>query len=249
MEVPCPVPLTKPWSPVGYQVVELPANNEPDGTQPPQVTLAEPVAKTPAKNAIPRSPVGYRVVTVADDVVPVPKREPRFVRDTGLLDDDDDIRLWRRERPRKNPWAIWIPIGTVAAVLSVPVMAVALILSHAQARHERQVIAAVVPEAIVPEAIRANAPADKKAEEPLPAKIEAAVPAAAPPEANDAAGDPFDVANQAKQAQPPRQDREGFETAVDFVRNPQEAGRLAKEENKLAFILHLSGNFEDPGFT
>lgn len=48
----------------------------------------------------------------------------------------------------------------------------------------------------------------------------------------------------------PRQtDRETFGTAVEFARNPVEAGKLAREERKLSFLLHVSGNFEDAGFT
>ena len=46
-----------------------------------------------------------------------------------------------------------------------------------------------------------------------------------------------------------RPDREAFATTVAFVRNPQEAARVAKKEDKLTFLLHLSGNFEEPGFT
>lgn len=42
---------------------------------------------------------------------------------------------------------------------------------------------------------------------------------------------------------------ESFGTAVHFVRSPQVANRQAQAEDKLAFILHVSGNFEDPGFT
>jgi hypothetical protein len=38
-------------------------------------------------------------------------------------------------------------------------------------------------------------------------------------------------------------------TAVDFVDNPQEASKIAARENKLLFVLHVSGNFEDPQFT
>jgi hypothetical protein len=43
--------------------------------------------------------------------------------------------------------------------------------------------------------------------------------------------------------------RETFATAVQFVRNPAEAGRMASRERKLLFLLHVSGNFEDSGFT
>ena len=38
-------------------------------------------------------------------------------------------------------------------------------------------------------------------------------------------------------------------TSVDFVDSPKEAAALAKQEEKLVFILHVSGNFEDPRFT
>jgi hypothetical protein len=38
-------------------------------------------------------------------------------------------------------------------------------------------------------------------------------------------------------------------TAVQFVDNPAAAARTAARENKLLYVLHVSGNFEDPGFT
>ena len=38
-------------------------------------------------------------------------------------------------------------------------------------------------------------------------------------------------------------------TAVHFVKNPQIAAEKAKDEEKLVFVLHVSGNFEDPRFT
>lgn len=38
-------------------------------------------------------------------------------------------------------------------------------------------------------------------------------------------------------------------TAVNFLCNPQQAARLAAQEQKLCLVLHLSGNFEDPRFT
>jgi hypothetical protein len=43
--------------------------------------------------------------------------------------------------------------------------------------------------------------------------------------------------------------RETFGTAVEFVRDAPEAGRIADKEHKLLFLLHVSGNFEDAGFT
>lgn len=42
---------------------------------------------------------------------------------------------------------------------------------------------------------------------------------------------------------------EGHGTAVAFAGNPSEAARRAAQERKLLFVVHLSGNFEDPQFT
>jgi len=38
-------------------------------------------------------------------------------------------------------------------------------------------------------------------------------------------------------------------TSVDFVRNPTAANRLAQHTGRLTFILHVAGDFEEPGFT
>lgn len=38
-------------------------------------------------------------------------------------------------------------------------------------------------------------------------------------------------------------------TSVKFFDNPQEAAKLAAKEQKLVFVLHVSGEFEDPGLT
>lgn len=38
-------------------------------------------------------------------------------------------------------------------------------------------------------------------------------------------------------------------TNILFMKNPPEVFKQAKAENKLVFMVHLSGNLEDPGFT
>jgi hypothetical protein len=38
-------------------------------------------------------------------------------------------------------------------------------------------------------------------------------------------------------------------TTLEFVNTPAEAAKLAKQKQKLVFVLHVSGNFEDPGLT
>ena len=40
-----------------------------------------------------------------------------------------------------------------------------------------------------------------------------------------------------------------YGTSVKFVKDPREAFRRAGKENKIVFLLHLSGNFEDANFT
>jgi len=38
-------------------------------------------------------------------------------------------------------------------------------------------------------------------------------------------------------------------TSVQFFDTPSEAATQAKKEQKLVFVLHISGNFENPDFT
>jgi len=40
-----------------------------------------------------------------------------------------------------------------------------------------------------------------------------------------------------------------YRTAIHFVSSPTAAARDALKEDKLVFVLHVSGNFEDPQFT
>jgi hypothetical protein len=41
----------------------------------------------------------------------------------------------------------------------------------------------------------------------------------------------------------------GFGTSVEFFDTPSEAAKQAVKKEKLVFVLHVSGNFEDPRFT
>ena len=41
----------------------------------------------------------------------------------------------------------------------------------------------------------------------------------------------------------------GHGTKLDFVENPKQAAAIAKKEQKLVLVLHVSGYFEDPGLT
>jgi hypothetical protein len=83
-------------------------------------------------------------------------------------------------------------------------------------------------------AIVANKPADKKPAAPAP-------PAKAPPA-------PALPASERLLADLPP-DFKNYGTQVDFVDGPDTAARLATQERKLCFTIHLSGNFEDARFT
>jgi hypothetical protein len=55
-------------------------------------------------------------------------------------------------------------------------------------------------------------------------------------------------------AAPPSKDDEDcgcgrFGTTVAFVDSPRDAAKLARQQEKLVFVLHVSGNFETPEFT
>lgn len=41
----------------------------------------------------------------------------------------------------------------------------------------------------------------------------------------------------------------GHGTKLDFVDDPKVAAAIAKKEQKLVLVLHVSGYFEDPGLT
>lgn len=51
------------------------------------------------------------------------------------------------------------------------------------------------------------------------------------------------------QAAPPVPTCGDYGTAVEFADSPKEAAKLAAKEEKLVFVLHVSGHFEDPGIT
>jgi hypothetical protein len=40
-----------------------------------------------------------------------------------------------------------------------------------------------------------------------------------------------------------------YGTAITWVESPTEAANRAQKEEKLVFVLHVSGHFEEPGYT
>jgi len=194
MEMPCTVRPQGPWSPLGYQVVEveekIPAtevDRQPDRPSPESETAEPP----PLPWALP----GYRVVEVAEEASPEPAPRPSRRADAA--------RGSRLEKPR--PLARWGPVaGGVFFLLAAVIGVVALRL---------------------PAATRDAGDETRPAENGLFGEVRC--------DAREGRGAA----------------RETFGTAVEFVRNPAEAARIADKEQKLTFLLHVSGSFDDEGLT
>ena len=180
---------------------------------------------------------------VADEIIPVESTpKPHW-------DDVPRMIALPRERRRPHRAELWIPLVAIACFVLLPALALMAMMGSRPHAQPAAPVAVVIPQAIaaqpqvavVPDAIRAEGAAAPDGD-PLPAANAARLAKILEPPAGPQ-GDacPPDAA--------PRPGRDVFQTAVEFVRNPQEAARLAKQDNKLTFILHLSGNFEDPQFT
>jgi hypothetical protein len=84
-------------------------------------------------------------------------------------------------------------------------------------------------------------------EEPRP-REEAAVKLPAVPK-SEPRPDAQDTPDDALLGASPAGACETYGTSVHFLNNPSEAARKARRHDKLVFLLHVSGNFEDAKFT
>jgi hypothetical protein len=114
------------------------------------------------------------------------------------------------------------------------------------AKASGQTVAKKEPAPAVPPAPKAEAKNTAEVEPPVPAKVELVKA----DEAQPLAKEPLlqqDVDNcaggQCKSSD------DSFGTAVTWVASPEIAKEQAVKQHKLLFVLHVSGNFEDPGFT
>lgn len=191
MKVPCLLWLQGPWSPAGYDVVELK-----DEAAPATYPLHRKEAPAP-----PRSPLGYRVVEVGSSTNPEP---PSSTSPNPL---PEPPRAEKKAQPRPPRRRVgWVPFAVGGSFIAAITLVLLLIHGLGQAR-------SVPPRDADPFGMVAAAPAD------------------------------------ACQAAPQEAGAETFGTAVRFQRNVAEAGQLAGSQHKLLFLLHVSGNFEDTGFT
>ena len=186
----------------------------------------------------PWSPVGYRVVEVADEKVPATDPPPQASRGQ------------RKKEISEPPCLPWSPVGY-------------RVVEVAEERNPRPVPAPRVgrPPRKLKRLVRWGALAGGGSlllavalallMVRLPTRA-SAVPPAVP--AAEGTGRPVEPGRarscgQADRAGGQLPDRETYGTAVAFVRNPAEAARIAREERKLTFLLHLSGDLEEARFT
>lgn len=170
----------------------------------------------------------------------------------------------RSARPRRNLWQWAVIAGSSAWALTV--MTIALCASGSESPQpipEAPSIIATAPAAIAAEQPIEAAEFGRRPSEPmLASRTRPAVEEEAPMLEIAAAAPPV-VEPSRPEAAPvvePRRPRKTIDlnvyancaaigTDILFVKDPPEAFRRAKAENKLVYMMHLSGNLEDPGFT
>jgi hypothetical protein len=247
---------------MGYQVVEVAHEAVPVLLDLAPTADPDPEVATPEPARLPSSPVGYQVVQVAEEKVPV---QPRAASTRA--------RPSRKPPLRKGaPMDLWVPIVVVGLVIVASVGAVAIVSATTPTAlpPEKMAMADAPagpvgmppgPQVNLPGVPAAQPPAGRRdiclaagPEEMGPAGPAAAVnlpkPAALPAGPKDRGQAFADVGacDRGKGGNLP-DGRETFGTAVAFARNPQQAAKDAGREDKLTFLLHVSGNFEDDRFT
>lgn len=229
MQVPSPLPLQNPWSPVGYQVCEVGEANTPDRHIPSTRPAPEGRRKTIEPARTPWSPVGCRVVQVAEEKTPP---RPRADSAEPCL----AVRPIRKKSGPPVPAVVLLVlifflmtflslVSLVALAVSTPTPPVVVV--NDQPGQPMQV--GWQQQAFIPAGV-ADLPVREKTKEPAP-------------ENQDLVCDKGDC----KVGDP--KSKETFGTSVAFVRNPGIASGMAKQQQKLTFVLHVSGNFEDSRFT
>lgn len=160
----------------------------------------------------------------------------------------------RRSAARQAvPWSTWLIAGCGLWVAALVVFAVSTRLT------ERPTPPAARPFAVIPAPVIQDAPRGFEVLEPahgqahqprLARPLLAALPPFVLPGTAPGFGKELLEAPQAVvRDEPAAADCQQLGTRVQFIQNPAEAFRLAGEQKKMVFMIHLSGNFEDRGFT
>jgi len=263
---PSRTPVSGSWAPL-YNVVEV----TDDGTRkgvPSQTADGETPPASVLPCVVPWTPQGYKAVLVAEERTPLQPDPPRPMRRRRDLEES------LQRPPRKRfPAALWIPPVTIVAVFASlmgfvmlarvatgdfaarrvplgapPIRAPRLPQVEVQIVHEVALPAGLAAAEKVAAPVKA---ADARVEEKIAAPEKVGPVVLARLGAKEAIGNlEMPVGPECKVCRPEKaEERPTFGTAVGFVRNPQEAARIAAAEHKLTFLLHVSGDFEDSGFT
>ncbi len=147
--------------------------------------------------------------------------------------------------PGRRSFIAWRPVAAAAVTALLLVVAVFALIPH-----RRHAAAAAPPPAVVQSAKPAAEPArEEVAAAPEPPKPAPESPKAAPAPAAPVKTQPVVHVPEPEvfKAQAPVCQQYG--TKVDFYDSPADAARMAQKEQKLLFVLHVAGNFEEPGFT
>lgn len=230
MKVPfLPLPVS-PWSPVGYQIVEV--GNEKDPANPSTTN-----GKMPAWGQLPPSLVGYEVKQIAEEKASRLMRVFPAKDGSGAKSSTRIIELVVLAAPVLAGCSFMVVLMLVAMMMSLETGKANV---PPRAMFDEKPVMAVEdeqPREVVLPADIADLPVRKVVENPKKGRELPKGPALL-------AKDDCQVCKTKGGGE-----RETFGTSVQFVRSPTEAARTAAAEDKLTFLLHISGNFEDAKFT
>jgi hypothetical protein len=150
--------------------------------------------------------------------------------------------------PPRQPFILWPPVAAAVVGCAALVVALFVVIPPRQApagEPSEEASAALPADPGQPELV----PAPQPIVPPLPPAPQIAAAVREP----QAASPPPRVEPNAFVSLPQSAARnlgcQHYRTAVDFFDSPAVAIKNAVREEKLVFVLHVAGNFEEPGFT
>ena len=164
---------------------------------------------------------------------------------------------------RPIPW-LWIVTGGSVAWMGVLVMIALYSMGHERAQPPMdRPIAAKQPAFVQAADVFPQAPEILIEPEPMPVPMPKLAPREPKFAQNDEAPPPLEILPDVSKPEPlvePKRPAKDIDftiyanckrigTDVLFMKEPPEAFQRAWAEKKLVFMMHLSGNLEDPGFT
>jgi hypothetical protein len=158
---------------------------------------------------------------------------------------------------RREPLLYWRPVAAAGGASLFLIAALAVWLAVASPPRsladapEPVALASpqTTPEASKPEELPQPPTRDLPPEQPAPVREKPKAETPAAPAAPAPAEVKAPAAARPAPPEPGKSPTALLGTTVEFVDNPAAAARAAAREDKLLYVLHVSGNFEDPQFT